>query len=148
MQISGIISTFCRPELLGRCLTALSRQRFPHDEFEVIVADDAADDATRRQVEALACGSFRPLYVPVGGRHGPAAARNAGWRATRGAIIAFTDDDCLPAPDWLRPGAAAFVDGVAGVSGAIVMPLTAVPTDYEQDAAGLAGAEFVTANCF
>src|SRR5438067_730536 len=87
-------------------------------------------------------------YIPVTGVHGPAAARNAGWRAARGEIIAFTDDDCVPTPGWLRAGVSAFVDGVAGVDGRVVMPLPATPTDYERDAAGLERGEFVTANCF
>lgn len=33
---------------------------------------------------------------------GPAAARNRGVRESRGTYIAFTDDDCLPRPDWLQ----------------------------------------------
>ena len=32
---------------------------------------------------------------------GPAAARNAGWRAASSELIAFIDDDCLAAPGWL-----------------------------------------------
>jgi GT2 family glycosyltransferase len=87
-------------------------------------------------------------YVRVTGAHGPAAARNAGWRAAGGAIIAFTDDDCIPDPGWLRAGLAAFEDAVVAVSGRIVVPLPSRPTDYERNVAWLANAEFATANCF
>ena len=76
-------------------------------------------------------------YLPVHGSHGPAAARNAGWRAAHGPIIAFTDDDCIPDPGWLKAGVPAFVDGVAAVTGRVVVPLPPSPTDYERDAAGL-----------
>jgi GT2 family glycosyltransferase len=78
----------------------------------------------------------------------PAAARNAGWRAAVGEAIAFTDDDCMPRPDWLRAGLAAMRDGIDGASGRVVVPLPDDPTDYELDAAGLERGEFVTANCF
>jgi GT2 family glycosyltransferase len=74
--------------------------------------------------------------------------RRAQHRLARGAIIAFTDDDCIPDPGWLSAGASAFAPGVAGVDGTIVVPLPDRPTDYERDAAGLTGAEFATANCF
>jgi len=149
IRVSVVVPTYRRPDLLRRCLAALGAQDLPATDYEVIVADDAADAATRELVEAegARCGAaFR--YVPVTGRHGPAAARNAGWRAARGAIVAFTDDDTLPAPDWLRHGLAAFVDGVAGVNGTIVVPLPPCPTDYARDVAGLEAAEFATANCF
>lgn len=89
------------------------------------------------------------MYRPSGKcAHGPAVARNIGWHAATGEIIAFTDDDCIPAPNWLRAGVDAFVDGVVGVSGKIIVPLTCTPTDYERNAAHLSTAEFVTANCF
>src|SRR5512133_3600685 len=52
-------------------------------------------------------------YLPTRGHCGPATARNMGWRAARGEIIAFTDDDCIPEPDWLSSGVSAFVDDVA-----------------------------------
>lgn len=87
-------------------------------------------------------------YIPVSGEHGPAAARNAGWRAALGQIIAFTDDDTLPTESWLTTGVSAFKKNTAGVSGKIVMPILTIPTDYERDAAGLERSEFVTANCF
>jgi GT2 family glycosyltransferase len=88
--------------------------------------------------------------VAAGSRRGPAAARNAGWRAARGEIIAFTDDDCIPAAGWLRAGVGLFDRDarIVGVSGRIVMPLPPRPTDYELNATGLVRSEFVTANCF
>jgi GT2 family glycosyltransferase len=71
-----------------------------------------------------------------------------GWRKAAGEIIAFTDDDCIPTPGWLRAGVAAFRPGVIGVSGRLVMPLSSAPTDYELNASYLERSEFVTANCF
>lgn len=90
----------------------------------------------------------RLKYIPVSKPRGPAAARNCGWRAAAGEIIAFTDDDCIPASDWLRAGVRAFDGLVAGVSGRVVVPLPPDPTDYERDAAGLSRSVFVTASCF
>jgi GT2 family glycosyltransferase len=150
--VSVVVPTYRRPDLLERCLTALLAQDLSPCDYEVIVSDDAVADETRRQVEAMAtcmsrCGHTL-RYIPVTCSRGPAAARNAGWRAARGAIIAFTDDDCIPAPNWLSRGIAAFADGVDGVSGKLVVPVPPVPTDYERNAAQLAHAEFVTANSF
>src|SRR5688572_20611263 len=101
MRVSVVVPTYRRPDLLARCLGALLRQSWPPADYEVIVADDAAEEATRRLVESLDTSGLRLQYVPVLGRHGPAAARNVGWRAARGEIIAFTDDDCIPDSGWL-----------------------------------------------
>lgn len=79
--------------------------------------------------------------------HGPSIARNLGWRAAEGQIIAFTDDDCLPQPDWLKQGLLA-LDGMDGVSGQVIVPLPESPTDYELNTRGLERSLFVTANCF
>jgi glycosyltransferase involved in cell wall biosynthesis len=176
-----------RHDLLNRCLQALMSQDFDPSMYEVIVVDDAADEATQALVMSWAeraevytfvpqpalsmttggyggeidystgtvktgfvriAGIPRLRYMPVLGNHGPAAARNCGWRAAEGEIIAFTDDDCIPAADWLSKGAGAFAEGVDGVSGRMVVPLPLQPTDYERDVAGLENSCFVTANCF
>jgi cellulose synthase/poly-beta-1,6-N-acetylglucosamine synthase-like glycosyltransferase len=149
-RVSVVVPTYRRPDLLDRCLRALVGQDFPASAYEIVVADDAASEETRRQVErwgARAAPSVR--YVPVvGPRHGPAAARNRGWRAAGGAVIAFTDDDAIADRGWLRHGLATFADGVAGAWGRLVVPLPDTPTDYERDARGLEIGPFVTANCF
>ena len=87
-------------------------------------------------------------YIPVTGCHGPSAARNCGWRAAEGQVIAFTDDDCIPWPTWLSAGVAAFRKNIAGVSGQVIVPISASPSDYELDTQGLERSDFVTANCF
>ena len=107
---------------------------------------------TRRPCGWSRIGPSRPgpaiRYLAVEGRHGPAAARNLGWRGTSAGVIAFTDDDCRPDPGWLAAGLAAMEGGAVAATGRVVVPLPESPTDYERDAAGLEGAEFVTANLF
>jgi len=151
VHVSVVIPTFKRPHLLDRCLAALLKQGYPAALYEIIVADDAGDAATWRVVarrRRQAGGRPRLRYVQVRGAHGPAAARNCGWRAAAGQVIAFTDDDCVPGRDWLREGMRALRDGRAAVWGRVIVPLPKEPTDHERDAAGLAAAGFVTANCF
>lgn len=150
IEVSVVVPTYKRPDLLARCLEALVRQEYPAERYEVVVADDAASANTARQVDDFARGvRVSVRHIPVcGSAHGPAAARNTGWRAAKGRIIAFTDDDTVPDPGWLRAGTAAFRGEVVGVAGRIIMPLPPEPTDYERDAAHLEQGEFVTANCF
>ncbi len=167
VRVSVVVPTFRRADLLDRCLSALTAQDCDAASYEVIVADDAADDDTRRQVEEWAGSAPCAVrYVAVTGPHGPAAARNAGWRAARGEVVAFTDDDCVPDPGWVRAGAVLFSrdppgsaraalpggsrlnESVAAAWGRLRMPLPPTPTDYERNESGLERAEFVTANCF
>ncbi|HKU71106.1 MAG TPA: glycosyltransferase, partial [Burkholderiales bacterium] len=152
-EISVVIPTFRRPYFLQRCLAALLRQDLDPRRFEIIVCDDEPRETTRTLVACYtAMAETRGLavtYLPVKGHHGPAAARNRGWRAATGNVIAFTDDDAMPDPQWLLAGLAAMAaPDVAAASGRIEVPLPAAPTDYELDAAGLERAEFSTANCF
>src|SRR6516162_2323197 len=100
-RISVVVPTYQRPDLLGRCLGALDAQDLDPTAYEVIVADDAANAKTQQQVESFAGQALaRVIYVPVIGKHGPAAARNAGWRRASAEVIAFTDDDCIPERGW------------------------------------------------
>lgn len=148
-KISVVVPTCRRHDLLTRCLEALDLQELDPAHYEVLVCDDAAELSTERLVNDFAERSRSAIrYLPVVGRHGPAAARNVGWRAAAADIIAFTDDDCLPRPGWLMAGLSTLDTGADAAWGRLDMPLGPSPTDYERDAAGLAAAVFVTANCF
>jgi glycosyltransferase involved in cell wall biosynthesis len=152
IEVSVVVPTSNRPQLLDRCLAGLVTQVFGTTSYEIVIADDEASESTRRQVEEWRSRFLQigPAihYLPVCDSRGPAAARNAGWRFARGGVIAFTDDDCIPEPEWLAVGVQAIRQGATGVSGRVVVPLPEDPTDYERNAAGLATAEFVTANSF
>jgi len=152
MQVSVVVPTYNRPDLLDRCLRALAAQVFDATRYEIIVVDDGPHQATREVAEKwrdkLRITGPRILYIPSSGPHGPAAARNRGWESASSAVIAFTDDDTIPYRDWLTNGLAAFDGNVQAAWGRIVMPFAGTPTDYERDAKNLETAEFVTANCF
>jgi GT2 family glycosyltransferase len=150
--ISVVVPTCGRVDLLNRCLEALSKQELQALRYEIIVVDDGPHHATRKLVESWSHRMHKKnldiIYIVNGGPHGPAAARNRGWRVARGSIIAFTDDDTVPTPGWLINGLSLFDDTVHVICGRIEMPLSGKPTDYERDAKHLETAEFVTANCF
>jgi GT2 family glycosyltransferase len=147
--VSVVIPTFKRRLLLERCLNALLLQTMDPAAYEIIIADDEPSLETKRLVEAYAGRTFLPVirYCAVQGSHGPAAARNQGWQAAAGELIAFTDDDCIPEPDWLARGISAFTPDVAGISGRVIVPVGSGPTDHERNSSFLEEAEFVTANC-
>ncbi|WP_128546481.1 glycosyltransferase family 2 protein [Larkinella soli] len=147
--VSVVIPTYKRPQLLTRCLDALIAQEMAPDAFEVIVVDDGNDADTRAAVEAVAARSALNLrYLGQPERRGPAAARNRGWRAAKSPVIGFTDDDCIPAPDWISQAVEAFRNGAQVISGRVRVPLRDQPTEYEKITSLLETAEFVTANCF
>ncbi|MEK6290450.1 MAG: glycosyltransferase family A protein [Paraburkholderia tropica] len=151
LRIAVVVPTWRRPDLLTRCLEALCVQTLSPDDYEIVVCDDGPDDATRTTVERFAAthAARGPAirYLPVRETQGPAAARNAGWRAAHAPLIAFTDDDTVPDAGWLRAGLAA-LEHADAAAGRIVVPLAAAPSDYERDASGLARTEFATANAF
>jgi len=153
-RISVVMPTCRRPDLLGRCLDALVAQTLPGDAFEIVVVDDGrTDDAQRvceqRAGEAAARGGPAIRYLRPLGTRGPAAARNRGWRAAAGALVAFTDDDTVPDADWLRQGEAAMAaPGCVAAWGRVHVPMPETLTDAARNTAGLEDAVFVTANAF
>jgi glycosyltransferase involved in cell wall biosynthesis len=151
IRLSVVIPTYRRPDLLKRCLSALAAQTLDPRLYEVVVVDDGASLGTWKTVRAVAAAAPIPAirYFAAPSRKGPAAARNLGWRAARGGIIAFTDDDCIPCSDWLAEGYAMFHDpAVSGSWGRIVVPLPEQPTDHDLNTKGLERSPCATANCF
>lgn len=97
-DISVVIPTRDRETRLAFALEALAEQTLERDRYEVIVvrAPSGAKGLLTEAPEGLDVQFVRCEVA------GPAAQRNAGWRAARGRLIAFTDDDCRPEPDWLE----------------------------------------------
>ena len=153
-RISVVMPTYRRPALLARCLQALLEQTLPGDAFEIVVVDDGCTDDTRdrcAELDAVSRSDGGPeiRYLRPHGTRGPAAARNRGWHAARGALIAFTDDDTIPDPDWLRQGEAAVVQPLRVAAwGRVHVPLPHRLTDNARNTSGLENAVFVTANAF
>ncbi|MEO7335671.1 MAG: glycosyltransferase [Caldimonas sp.] len=156
-RISVVIPTFKRPDLLARCLAAVVAQRFDPEAFEVIVVDDGHTADTQAVVDSFRARTDGPVvrFVRPRNGRGPAVARNAGWRAAYGPVIAFTDDDTIPDRHWLANGERALKPGVVGLCGRVEVPRTPArggrvdrPTDHELMTRGLESAEFVTANAF
>jgi glycosyltransferase involved in cell wall biosynthesis len=153
-ELSVVMATYERRDLLLRCVDALLAQTLAAGRFEIVIVDDGSSRATREYVMAelstrrrlRRAPTLRFLWLPS--NRGPAAARNCGIIAARGGIVAFTDDDTIPQANWLEAGLEAIRLGADAVAGAVDVPLPDVPTDYERDAAGLSNAGFVTANCF
>jgi len=98
-DFSIIIPTYNRPDQLRSCLTSLTRLHYPSERFEVIVVDDGGDISVDKVITHFYDQLNLTLVVQVHG--GPAKARNTGVRSAQGLYLAFTDDDCRPAADWL-----------------------------------------------
>jgi GT2 family glycosyltransferase len=102
IQYSVIIPTYQRPtQLLDVCLRAFSQQQLPRAQFEVIVVDDASEIAPEAIVKSFA-DKLNVKLLRQTRRTGPAGARNRGAKEALGEFLVFTDDDCMPAPDWLQ----------------------------------------------
>lgn len=97
--VSVIIPAFNDFDGLQRCLQALEQQTYPADGYEIIVVDNNSTDNIEPVVAPfphvrLSFESIRSSY----------AARNKGISLAKGEVLAFTDADCIPAPDWLSNG--------------------------------------------
>jgi cellulose synthase/poly-beta-1,6-N-acetylglucosamine synthase-like glycosyltransferase len=101
--ISVLIPAHGRPTQLAACLDALAAQDLPAAEFEIIICDDGSPAPLRDALASQLAGMPPALRVSIvrQAQRGPAAARNNAARHATGRVLAFTDDDCLPARDWL-----------------------------------------------
>lgn len=121
-QLSVVIPSYNRRDLLQRCLDSLAGQTQDPDTFEVVVADDGSSDGTAEMAEGLETPfHLKVLKLENGGW---AAALNAGARASRGTICLHLDDDVVASPQLVAEHIAAHKDGghLTGVGKLVQQP--------------------------
>ncbi len=105
---SIIIPTYERPEPLRACLQSFAEVDYPGHRFELIVVDDGSETPLEETVVPFR--QHLDLTYTRLANAGPAAARNIGAAKAKGPFIAFTDDDCMVASNWLSALASRVVD--------------------------------------
>jgi glycosyltransferase involved in cell wall biosynthesis len=98
-EISVIVPALNAADTIGETLEALAGQDLAAP-FEVIVVDNGSDDDTA----AVADRAPGPVSVVRKERGRAGSARNRGAEEASAAVLAFTDADCVPAPNWLSAG--------------------------------------------
>lgn len=108
LLFSVIIPTYNRPQQLANCLQSFTHLEYPRDRFEVIVVDDGSKTPLDELVSPFNTQFEVKLFRQ--NNSGPATARNTGARQAKHPFLAFTDDDCMPSPTWLKSLAARFAE--------------------------------------
>src|SRR5438270_1220934 len=120
MDISLIICTKDRCHQLARCLDAVQRIRFDRP-WELIVVDNGSTDDTAVVVrEFIKATDVRAMYW-FEPRPGKCHGLNSALETASGQILAFTDDDCYPAPEFLSQIWSVFDDPSVGYIGGRIM---------------------------
>lgn len=96
-SVSVIVPTYCDWQALECCLKAMALQCYPHDQYEVLVVNNAPKEETPAGISWP--GNSRLIHEATPGSY---AARNQGIAEAQGEILAFLDADCIPAPCWLE----------------------------------------------
>ncbi len=104
--VSVVIPVYNDTERLKLCLEALEAQTYPSDRYEVIVVDNNSDSP----LVADELKEFEHVILEFEDERGPGPARNKGLLVAKGEIVAFTDSDCIPYPDWIEKGVSNLID--------------------------------------
>lgn len=95
-RVTVVVCSLDGEASLGRTLNALAAQTVA-DVVDVLVVDDGSSDGT-----SLVASRHGARVIVHDDNRGLAAARNTGWRSAGTPLVAFTDDDCRPSPDWVE----------------------------------------------
>lgn len=130
-RVSVIVPVYNAGKAIGRCIEALLSQDLPQADREVIIVDNGSTDSTADVVAGYPVDLIRENELV-----GSYAARNRGIAAARGAVLAFTDADCIPSQGWLRIALQAFEDSQVYLAGGEIQP---APPDNEVERYQAAG---------
>ena len=120
-RISLIVCTRNRASGLPRFFASLASLSAPVGGWELVIVDNGSTDDTKAIIDEFGRTVAMPVLYVHESSPGLARARNAGLAAARGAILAFTDDDCYPRPDFLIAMAGVFDTHQPGFVGGRVL---------------------------
>jgi cellulose synthase/poly-beta-1,6-N-acetylglucosamine synthase-like glycosyltransferase len=133
LDVSLVICTRNRCQQLARCLESVGRIVFERP-WELIIVDNGSVDETASVVMKFVKNTTISMTYKLESKPGKSNALNTAIGMARGEIVAFTDDDCYPSPDFLDRVWSAFEDRSVGyITGRIVLhdPTDAPVTIYE-----------------
>ncbi len=130
-KVSIIVCSYNGGKTLQDCLESLDLLNYP--DYEIVLVDDGSKDNTQQLVadfeanrvkRSAATGRKLPGFMNiVQPNMGLSYARNAGARASSGEVVAYTDSDCMPDPDWLYFMVGTLISGdYCGVGGPNISP--------------------------
>lgn len=105
LTVSVVMCTRNRPDTIARAIVSVMTQDYA--PLDMIVVDQSHDDSTRQIVNELASRYSQLRYIHLD-QPGLSRAYNIGIENAQGAIVAFTDDDCVARSDWLTTIVARF----------------------------------------
>jgi glycosyltransferase involved in cell wall biosynthesis len=150
-DVSLVVCTRNRADRLQTCLQYLAEQR-PSCSWELVIVDNGSTDSTATVLADFAARAPFPVIMLSERIPGLGRARNTGWTAARGELIAFTDDDCYLGEGFIDSVRAAFDDPAVGFIGGRIELFD--PADYpitiktDRRPSRLAPRSFVPAGAF
>jgi glycosyltransferase involved in cell wall biosynthesis len=101
-DVSVVVCTYNRSRRLERALVHIEEAAMLANlRIEIIVVDNNSRDDTKSVVAAAGRASAIPVRYRFEPQQGLSFARNCGVKASKGSVIAFTDDDCIVDPGWI-----------------------------------------------
>ncbi|MEB3281563.1 MAG: glycosyltransferase [Lyngbya sp.] len=122
INVSVVVPIYNGEADLPDLIQCLRSQTYPQDRLEYLLVDNNSRDRTAEMLQTLATDSIRPLSENR--IQSSYAARNQGIRIAQGEIVAFTDADCRPEPQWLEELIKPFEDPNIGI---VVGEIVALP---------------------
>ena len=103
--VTVIIPVYNQWDKLWLCLQALEQQTYPQEQIKILVIDNNPTDVARTLPDSKL--NITLLQQPKPGSY---AARNLGITNAQGDVLAFTDSDCIPHPNWILEGITTMVN--------------------------------------
>ena len=123
LDLSVVICTFNRASLVEKALVSLSAQTLAASRFEIILIDNNSTDDTARVFERFVrVNPALNAHYFVEKQQGLSHARNRGYQAASGSIVAYLDDDALANPHWCAAIVKAFAQTSTLAAGGPIVP--------------------------